>query len=562
MKDYSRRTSLDLLLQRTFKTFRGIPFLLNVSPARLFFYTSCAITLLPSISSAEIHYELYPPSESCPTALSSFAKLSSENLSDNSSKDSAGLYLDLLEHTLSEIQRTNALDSNVDRSALQIRILQSIVESQTPVDPLTEVSRDPSIHSIINQNHFLRFLASGKAFQKVMTRLKDNEWITLKEYAFKKMTSMNAQLQNQADLKIFSKEDFVEVANEFRRRNRLHDLIERKDFAGAIVLLQNPLATTRYINMRDRSNLTPRDIFERVSPQPRDVIAMDLESALANKNALTGTQLLDLEIELTNSLSEGSGNLIEFAYSRGADLNFKHPFSNQSILFRAIHLSKVEFIRELLRFDVDLNTMDSNQFTPIQVAIGARNSEIVKLLGQAGADLSGPHRGFNLAELAIEFKDWKTLRVLAELGVDLNSNRGRRNPPIFYLLNPDDPNKEKIDYSEALQIFKDFQIDLNQTCSMWGDTLAHVALSGKSANFLQSLADFGMNIDKQTKEGKHPLDIVFPSGDPIYQKILKIYYNYYSAKGNLPASREITRFERVPGAFVYKLRSMHTNSDQ
>lgn len=519
---------------------------------------------VPMAGVAENLSKFESPTSACSTAIGSYEKIGTKGLEENTIPKSAVGYINLLEQTLGEISDLNVGAKPDEVSTLQIQILQTISESQAPVDPLQALADDPAIAAIFYQSHLLRFLISAEAFRVAMVSLTNSEWIYIRNYSENKISSMQAKLKTQAGVSKDTRESFVEIAPDSQGRVRLHYLIEQRSFLEALALLQLPGATTRYVNTRDKFLLTPLDIFNRLSPRPSGDLASALQTVLLNKNALSSMQILLLEKELirrVRSMPDETVDFIEFAYQQGADLNFQLTWEGSALTIAA-KMGKLAVVKELLRYDVELNIPSWKGPLPILRAVENRHSEIVKLLGTSGAEPKVSNE-LTLAEIALIQRDAKTFRVLAELGFHLQTSDSEYPTTAFRLDFPILVETEDsiASLDEILQILKDYEVDLSQARPSDLSTPAHLAIHNQSSTIFRALAKYGADLDKKDKKGKRPLDYLrsdvdfnghpnwspFGSDPQIFlfgsdpQIFLEIFYNYYAERGIPPSSRGIEK---------------------
>lgn len=514
--------------------------------------------LSADVFSEEIFESKRPPLW-CSKALSSSP--TTETSPEISIPSPAGVYINLLEQVLSEISNINVVAEPIDLLSLQYRFLQTIAKSQAPLDPLDVFAADLAIRSLFNQSHLLRFLISAKAFQKVLVTLSDTDWFFVKDFSTKRISAMQAQHQTQISVRVDSEEDFVEVTPDSQERVRLHYFIEQRDFADAIILLRSPTTPTRYLNTRDKNNQTPLDVLIQMSPELERFFPMNPNPLSSLKK---GTLQPDLEA------------LVEWLQMKGAKTSSQILKLQKKLLKLAEEIGNEEAIVWTFQQGADLNFVDRHGRSAIIGAVESGRSEVVRLLASLGADISTPN-GYTLAEIAVHRSDAKTLRVLAEIGVNLHTEDLHHPTPVFNLnitwkMMEESP--ERIE--ELFQVFKDFGVDLNYARPLDLKTPAHNSVLFENPLNLQTLAKFGADLDKQDRLGNRPIDdVICPQRKsaldyPVFlhspnflsqlekvcfnsttQQILEIFYNYYIEKGIPPPERGLEK-KILDGKVVYQ----------
>ena len=88
-------------------------------------------------------------------------------------------------------------------------------------------------------------------------------------------------------------------------------------------------------------------------------------------------------------------------------------------IFNAIKDGNIDKVKTILKDIKDINAMEENSYTLLDLAITSSNSEIVKELIKHGADVNKLNvKGFLPIEVAIHFDNLEILKTLIENGAD------------------------------------------------------------------------------------------------------------------------------------------------
>lgn len=141
---------------------------------------------------------------------------------------------------------------------------------------------------------------------------------------------------------------------------------------------------------------------------------IELEAAFERKDKTSTIAILnsvnrleekkELEAKILIKALQCETNLcLEMALSSGIDPNTYNASLKRNIIFRALGPTKLDHLRTLLNFDVDINVKDSNSMTLLMTSIMLSQYKTALMLIENGADIKALDKNGNTALFFLEY---------------------------------------------------------------------------------------------------------------------------------------------------------------
>lgn len=207
---------------------------------------------------------------------------------------------------------------------------------------------------------------------------------------------------------------------------------------------------------------------------------------------------------------------------KGADPNIINPAGDSLFIYlvKDAHVDpnyRVEFLRELLRYKVDINQMTAAGYTPLDLAIMLADEVVFNFLLDQGADPEKPNKnGFTPLLTAISKNKLDLLLIiLNEKDVNLDKQTGDKmlSPLKIAVLNGK---------TDAVEILLEKGIKHIDAKDAKGNTALHYAVMTKSKDKIKLLLAAGANPRLSNKKNVSPMDIAQGFADAGDSKILAL----------------------------------------
>lgn len=137
----------------------------------------------------------------------------------------------------------------------------------------------------------------------------------------------------------------------------------------------------------------------------------------------TGASVTSQNEDGLNSLHEAvlhqaDTTILDILISAGVDPEAKDIYGSTPLLMGA-RGNDVQTVDFLLTYSADINGQDAEGWTSVLVAVANNSHELLSLLLIRGADCNLSRRESSILDIATEFGDSKTIKILREAGLRL-----------------------------------------------------------------------------------------------------------------------------------------------
>ncbi|HUT61814.1 MAG TPA: ankyrin repeat domain-containing protein [Phycisphaerae bacterium] len=221
--------------------------------------------------------------------------------------------------------------------------------------------------------------------------------------------------------------------------------------------------------------------------------------------------------------SSGNREVALLLLAEGADVNAQPGGGERSALHFAVQGGHAALVELLLNHGADIEakqefSSDADGVTPLLLAAGKGNVEIVKLLLSKGADLKATdNNGLTALSYAARKGNVPLLRVLVAKGLAVNGSAKDRQvaPPIVLAVGSG--NKEAIQF--LLSKGADVDSRIGAASPFEGRSALHVA-AVSSAEMVSLIIASGATVDARDAEGNTPLHASSSNGQTEAAKLL------------------------------------------
>lgn len=364
----------------------------------------------------------------------------------------AGIVLTYLNYGIFESQVSHDVLPRLDAKAIPPHIVNSM--------PLQKVTRDIALHLLRPRKKFKFQL--GKALEQVKCQKASIDvqfpfQIYAKSFWQQHAShiSVDQKLHRRLFLRILGKHDFRITTNN-TDSSLLHHVIEQRDYDVASVLVskgadlesknkdgETPLICAAKlgdvrmirilllkgadINSRDNSGQTP--LSWAMAQLHRDACLILLESgASTNEKYNTGETLLQRAVKTGDRMV-----VHQLVIMRDVNLEEEMPRSKQTALSLAAEQGRDAMVSMLLDVGANLESQDSQGWTPLMHAVNNSHESIAKLLISTGARFNHISlQGDTALSLAAKRGSLSFTRLFVEMGADRNAQDASGYTALMY----------------------------------------------------------------------------------------------------------------------------------
>ncbi|ORX82173.1 ankyrin, partial [Anaeromyces robustus] len=171
-------------------------------------------------------------------------------------------------------------------------------------------------------------------------------------------------------------------------------------------------------------------------------------------------------------------------------------------------------VQFLLQEGAEVNTINQNRLTALEIACYSDAYQIVKLLFKQDIDMyQNPNLEYGLLHIAAVNNSLRMIKLLLNVGrIDINGRSPRDSTILHYIA-------RKNYYSLGNALLKLKTIEINSENSN-GDTPLHIACEYGHTHMVQLLIHYGANIEFKNHQGYTPLHIASETGQIDIVRIL------------------------------------------
>ncbi|HML19725.1 MAG TPA: ankyrin repeat domain-containing protein [Candidatus Dependentiae bacterium] len=292
---------------------------------------------------------------------------------------------------------------------------------------------------------------------------------------------------------------FLAIHGEIVCSTPLHAAVEN----GQLQLVKDLLDFGTDVNVKDSFGVTPLHIAARINH-------IEIAQLLLRMGANTEVTDQDGCTPLLIAICARHIEMIKLLIVSGADVDFKCKYYGYTPLHCAAFGGWADVAKILIDAHANIDAVSDDYMTPLYVAIKKAQPEIVQVLIQAGADLTGKYcEGIRAIDLAIDENIAKYISTA--MGSTHSVFNSTDIPPLHRAVD-----NERMDEIKAL-IANGANIDAQDYSKM---TPLHLAAFNGYADVVKLLIDLGANIESRDGTNCTPLHVAASSGHLETVKIL------------------------------------------
>lgn len=166
---------------------------------------------------------------------------------------------------------------------------------------------------------------------------------------------------------------------------------------------------------------------------------------------------------------------------------------------------QLEIVQYLLSHNADPNLTDSEGCSPLRIAAGVGNSEMVRLLAEAKADIHSYAKSNKWTAIHAVFDSTETARVLLEYGADINGLSGSGYTPLDLAIHNNQPKALKVMLNES-KIKPDLSSKLTQEA-------LQLAVREGYSEVVSLILEGGADVDLVDEDNKSLAALAMPLND-------------------------------------------------
>jgi 7,8-dihydropterin-6-yl-methyl-4-(beta-D-ribofuranosyl)aminobenzene 5'-phosphate synthase len=261
-----------------------------------------------------------------------------------------------------------------------------------------------------------------------------------------------------------------------------------------------------------------------------------LKTLIGENPALANAKNEKQETPLSNAVSGGHLDIVEFLIAAGADVDAQDD-QKRTALHLACYDGRRDIVEKLISHRANIEARFANGATPLFWAVPGGHTEVFELLVNKGADVNaGDDRGYTPLRISVLLGQKEVVEILLTKGADPNkrnddgttplhdaSSEGRTDPAELLIANGAAVNsKDEKGHSplhlaanhghkDTAELLVAKGADVNGQDS-GGDTALHGAAWKGDKEIVECLIINEAQVNAQNKDGKTPLDIALRQG--------------------------------------------------
>lgn len=224
----------------------------------------------------------------------------------------------------------------------------------------------------------------------------------------------------------------------------------------------------------------------------------EVVESMSNKDFVAAVKTNEAIIETKAKLFISKGLSVDYPMHQDADSSWGPRCTLLHLAAEYGYTSAVEF---LLEHGANINAENSNESTPLELAVRENHIETVRELLASGASIDDPHNEHYYMHNA---RSKEVVSLLLRNGIKIDAKDTHGRTPLHWAV--------KSARESIVHIFIDKGADVNATDSE-GKTALHFAAKDGMLNIVQILIAAGANVNASDIDGRTPLTRAIEKGD-------------------------------------------------